>query len=97
MPKLVRKSAKAVVEGDVMGVSMTFKEAMEEHKRLKEEEYVLTEAIKELKNYSEVFKNSPEFLPDGRKNPKYLPIYLLEAHLQQVRNRINELENTSFN
>ena len=97
MQKLVRKSSKAVIEGGVMRASMTFKEAMEEHKRLKEEEYVLTEAIKELKNYSEVFKNSPEFLSDGRKNPKYLPIYLLEVHLQQVRNRINELENTSFN
>lgn len=97
MPKLVRKKAKAVAESGVIRASMTFKEAMEEHKRLKEEEYVLTEAIKQLKNYSEVFKNAPEFLPDGRKNPKYLPIYLLEAQLQQVRNRINELENTSFN
>lgn len=97
MPKLVRKSAKAVVESGVMRAPMTFKVAMEEHKRLKEEEYVLAEAIKELKNYSEAFKNAPEFLPDGRKNPKYLPIYLLEAHLQQVRNRIDELENTSFN
>lgn len=96
MPKLVRKSSRETIESGVIRAPMTFKEAMEEHKRLKEEEYVLTEAIKELKNYSEVFKNTPEFLPDGRKNPKYLPIYLLEAHLQQVRNRINELENTSF-